>query len=179
MQKLLEKANFVHGDVMVGFVYYLEHIGVDGKVKERVRLENIIPNEGRDYMLTSSLLAGSQYATWYIGLFKDAYTPLASDTLATFLASANESTNYTTVADARLTLTPDALSNGLFSNNGTPAEFDFDDSGETVRGGFITGTQTRQSSTGILLSAILFPSPKVMSVGETLRVKAGIQLVTA
>lgn len=179
VQKLLGNVGFLHGWGRIGFVYHLEHVGANGEIISRERLENIIPDVGRDYILTSSMLSGSQYAAWYIGLYKDAYTAVEGDTLTTFLANANECITYDTAGDNRLTLTPDALADGLFSNNGTPAEFDFNTQGETIRGGFITGTQSRLSSTGLLLSAILFPTPKVLALGETLRVKAGIQLVTA
>ena len=177
MQKLLEKDSFVHSWAQIGFVYYLEHIGRDGKIISRERIENIIPDVGRDYMMTASLLSGSQYATWYLGLYTAARTPLVTDTLATLLADAVEEETYDVTAGARPTLVNDPLSGGLFSNAGTPNEFDFNTSGATVRGGFITSGLTRGSTAGLLLSAVLFPTPKVVAIGETLRVTAGIQLV--
>jgi len=178
MRKLSERTDFIHGNGILGFVYYIDHVGVNGEIISRKRYENIITNESRDYLLTTALMGGSQYTEWYVGLYRDAYSPVVTDTLATLLASANECISYDTVNNARLTMVPDALSNGLWSNIGTPLEFDFNTQAETLRGGFITSTKTMGATTGLLLSTILFPDPNVMKVGETLRVKAGIQLVT-
>lgn len=169
MQKLLEKAN-------LGFIYRIEHIGADGKVISVEVIENLIPDVGRDYILTSSLLAGSQYPAFYIGLYTASRTPVVGDDLTSFLTDADESVSYD--GTVRLTLTPDALSNGLYSNTGTPAEFDYDTLTETVTGGFITSSSARGTSTGLLLSAVLFPTPKILAVGESLKVTAGLQLVT-
>jgi len=169
MQRLSERAK-------IGFVYRVEHIGMDGSIISDELVHNVIPDVGRDYLLTSSLLNGSQYAAFYIGLYTAARTPLTGDDMASFLTDAEESISYDGVV--RLTLIPDALVSGLYSNAGTPAEFDYNTSAETVRGGFITSSASRGASTGLLLSAVLFPTPKIMDVGETLRVTAGIQLVT-
>lgn len=179
MQKLSEKDRcFVHGKAQLGFVYIIEHLDITGKVISEERVENIIPNEGRDYLLNAGLLNGSQYTTWYIGVYTEARTPLVTDTLATLLADGVEEETYDVVGGARPTLVNDPLANGLFSNIGTPAELDFNTSGATVRGGFITSGLTRGTTTGLLLSAVLFPTPKTLAIGETLRVKAGIQLAT-
>ena len=52
----------------------------------------------------------------------------------------------------RLTLTPDALAAGLWSNIGTPVEFDFNTGAEVIRGGIITSSNSRGGATGLLLS---------------------------
>jgi len=169
MRKLLEKAK-------IGFVYRVEHIGADGEVISVEEIENLIPDVGRDYILNSSLLASSQYPAWYIGLYTAARTPVVGDDMTSFMTDADESITYD--GTVRLTLTPDALSNGLFSNAGSPAEFDYLTIAETVRGGFIASSSSRGTSTGLLLSAVLFPTPKILAAGETLRVTAGLQLVT-
>lgn len=177
MQKLSEKDSFVHDEAVLGFVYHLECIGVDGKIKWTERIENIIPDVGRDYILNAALNSQSQYATFYIGLYTASRTPLVGDDMTSLMLDCSESVTYD--GTVRLTLTPDALANGLWSNTGTPAEFDFNTSGETLRGGFITSSSARGTASGLLLSAVLFPTPKTLTVGETLRVTAGLQLVTA
>ena len=169
--------NFIHSGVQLGFVYVFEHIGVDGKIKSIERVENIIPDAGRDYLLNAGFNGGAQFAQFYIGLYINARTPLAGDTMTEFAADYGESVSYD--GAVRLTLTPDVLAAGLWSNIGTPAEFDFNTGAEVVRGGIITSSNTRGGSTGLLLSAVLSPTPKSMIIGETLRVKSGIQFITA
>lgn len=169
------RRDFIHDKGVLGFVYFLEHIGKDGVVISSERIENVLPDVSRDYTLSASYLSGSQYAAFYIGLYTENRTPLVSDDMVSLMADAGESITYD--GSVRLTLTPDALADGLFSNFGTPALFDYNTSAETVRGGFITSSNTRGGNTGLLASAILFPSPKILAVGESLSVKAGIQLV--
>lgn len=163
----------------VGFVYTLELVGVDGEVKWREEVKNLIPDAGRDYILTAALLAGSQVGSWHIGLYGNGRTPLPGDTMATLLADAGELTTYTTdPAGIRLPLTPGPLASGVFSNNSDRAEFIFP-SGATARGGFITSSSLQGGTTGVLLSAVLFPTPKIIGAGETLKVVAGLVLATA
>ena len=162
----------------IGFVYTLELIGADGKVRWREEVDNLIPNQGRDYILSAALLGGSQVPTWHIGLYGNARTPLAADTMATLLADAAEITTYTNIGGTRIPLTPDALAGGVFSNAGGKAEFAFP-SAATARGGFIASSSLQGATTGTLLSAVLFPSPKVIGAGEILRVTAGLALATS
>lgn len=159
----------------IGFVYDLTCIARDGKVKWRERVHNLIPDVGRDYILNAALLAGSQLSSWYIGLYENARTPVAADTMALLIADCGELTTYTNVGGNRLALTPDALSGGVFSNAGTPAQFAFT-ADRTVRGGFIASSAPQLGTTGTLLSAVLLGSPKAIETGETLEVVAGLSL---
>lgn len=160
----------------LGFEYTFECFGADGRLKWAFTEHNLIPNEGRDYMLNAALLLGSQFNNWYIGLFEGAYSPLATDTMATFPASATEITGAYDEA-SRPALTPDALSGGLYVNAASPAVFTFN-SAKTVRGGFISSGATKGGTTGVLLSAVLASSPKQVIAGDQLRVTAGLSLVT-
>lgn len=134
----------------------------------------MIVNQGRDYMETCSLLAGSQISQWYIGLYENAHVPVATDTLATLLADCGELTTYT--GGTRKLLDPDALADGVWSNAGASLEFEFPDGTETVQGGFITSNPVIGSTTGTLLSVELNASPKTPGPGEPLRVTAGLVL---
>lgn len=57
--------------------------------------DNIVVDEFLNYCLDASLSAGSQKNSWYIGLFKGNYTPLASNTGATIASLSTELTEYT------------------------------------------------------------------------------------
>lgn len=160
----------------IGFEYTFECFDAQGRLKWAFTEHNMIPNEGRDYLLNAGLLAGSQFSNWYIGLYEGAYTPLVTDTMAGFPAAATELTTSYDEA-ARQALTPDALSGGVYINSTSPAWFTFNTT-KTVRGGFISSGSVKGGTTGVLLSAVLAGSPKDVSAGEQLRVKAGLSLVT-
>lgn len=166
--------DFIHSHHL-GFVYHLECVSPDGEVLWRDRWENIIPNEGRDYILNAALNGGAQFLTWYNGLYEGNYAPQASDTMATFIASSTEITAYSEAS--RVVLVDDPLVNGLFANITTKAEFTFT-AAKTVRGGFISSGSVKGGTTGVLLSAVLGSSPKTVGAGEILRVTAGLSLVT-
>lgn len=162
----------------VGFVYVFECIGLDGNIKWVERKENIIPNGGRDYILTASLLGGSQLSNWYIGLYSTSYTPLATDTMTSLMSAVTEITTYTTTGSLRLTLTPGALSSGVFSNVASPAQFTAT-SAMTVNGGFICSNASQGATAGTLLSAVANTSTKTVNTGEILQVTAGLSLTTS
>lgn len=169
--------DLIHSHGRLGFVFVYECIGRDGKLKWRTREENLIPDVGRDYLLNAGLLGGSQLSSWFIGLYANARSNAVTDTMATLMADAGEVTQYTNVGGNRLALTPDALSSGVFSNLGTPAEFEMT-ANVTVRGGFISSTSTQSSAAGTLLSLVANASPKTVETGEILRVTAGLSLIT-
>lgn len=167
--------DFKHSSSQLGFVYHFECVSSAGEVLWRTREENIIPNEGRDYILNAALNGGAQFSNWYIGLYEGNYAPQPSDTMATFVAAATEITAYTETARALLVDAP--LSAGLYANSVTKAEFTFS-AAKTVRGGFISSGSVKGGTTGVLLSAVLASSPKPVNAGEILRVVAGLSLVT-
>lgn len=161
----------------IGFKYFFECFTADGKLKWSFTEENLIPDAGRDYLLNAGLNAGAQLSSWYIGLYSGNYAPVGGDTAATFPANATEIT--TAYTGDRHALTPDALLAGVWVNSVAPAIFAFVDATTTVRGGFISSTATKGGTTGLLLSAVLAPSPKTVLAGESLKVTAGLSFVTA
>ena len=169
--------DFKRSDSRLGFVFHFECISPTGEVLWIAREENIIPDEGRDYILNAALNAGAQFSTWYIGLYEGSYAPQAGDTMALFPSSgvANEILTYSEAN--RVALVDEPLSGGLFANSVTMADFTFT-ANKTVRGGFISSGATKGGTTGVLLSAVQSSSPKIVASGEILRVVAGLSLVT-
>lgn len=155
-----------------GFIYTIEHVGVDGVVKSVEHVNNLMPTVALDYMLNAALKAGTQYSSWYIGLFTATHTPIAGDTMTTLLADCVEATQY---GAARLAATFSAVSSGSVTTSASPTEFTFT-SAATIRGGFITSGSVINNTSGVLLSLVQFASPKVMAAGEKLRVPVGIAL---
>ena len=162
----------------VGFIWKFECFLPDGTRKWESVEENLIPDEGRDYLLNAALNAGSQLSSWFIGLYSGNYSPVAGDTIATFPASSTEITTAYSEAN-RVALIDGALVAGLWANVASPALFTFTDASTTVRGGFISSGSVKGGTTGVLLSAVLAGSPKTVLAGEVLKVTTGLSLVTA
>jgi hypothetical protein len=159
----------------LGFVYTIEHIGVDGKIKSVERVHNLVPTGGLNYILGAALKGESQFATWYLGLYDNNYSPVAGDTMASLIAACGENQDYT--GTARKTLVFPAIANGGVDTLSAPNTFAFTSS-ETIRGGFISSGPTWGGTTGLLVSAVLFPSPKIVAAGESLRVPVGFSFVS-
>ena len=160
-----------------GFIYAIEHIGVDRQVKSVETVHNIVPNLGVDYIIGAAFTGAGQYTNWYIGLYGATRTPVVADTMTTLLADCVEDTVYTTTGGARPLITFPAVADGVLTTAVSPNILAFP-SASTVRGAFITTNITRGNNAGLLISAVLFPSPKVMAAGEYLRVPVGFALVS-
>lgn len=159
-----------------GFTYRVEEVDKNGKVLSVEEVHNLVPNQGITHILNVLLKSGAQTATWYIGLFEGNYTPVATDTAATFPASATECTTY--AASTRVAYAPGTIGSNMVDNDANRAEFVFNAT-KTVYGGFISSASAKGSTSGVLLSAVRFNSPKQLDSGSTLRVVAGFSMVSA
>ena len=158
----------------IGFVYTVEHYRKDGTLKSIERVHNIIPTVGIDYILNAAIAGGAQFSTWYLGLFQAAYTPLMTDTMTTILASCDE---VIPTAGTRATVAFPAVDAGIITTLDDPNIWEFTEA-TTVSGALLTSNPTAGNTTGLLLSAVRFSSPKVMADGEYLRVPVGITLAS-
>jgi hypothetical protein len=125
----------------------------------------MIPTEGLNFI--NDVTNGIEAATpFYIGLFSGNYTPVLTDTAATFPAAASELTTEYEEATRPL-YDPAASSGGLFDNSASPAVFTFLET-VTVYGGAIFTTNTKGGTTGKLIKATLFTEPKTYAAGDVL-----------
>lgn len=159
-----------------GFTYLVEVIDAQGMVRESEIVKNLMPVEGLNHMLGVTLKGSAQVATWYVGIYEGNYTPVAGDTAAAFSASATESSAYTEATRPALAL--GAVTAGAVDNTAVRAEFTANAS-KTFYGGFVTSAAAKGATSGVLLSAVRFASPKVLTATEVLRVTAGFTLVSA
>lgn len=155
-----------------GVQYWTEIVDPDGNVVERFAAPtlNLVPTEGLNHMLGVVLKGAAQVPTWYIGLFEGEYTPSALITAATLPALADECTDY--ASPTRVEFVEGSVAAGSVDNATALAEFVFT-ADVTVRGAFITSSDVKGSTSGVLLSIARFPSPKPQTAGSTLRVMAG------
>jgi len=169
----------MYSKAQIGFKYHFEAFSKDGELLWEDTALNLIPDQGRDYILNAAMLAGSQFSSWYIGLYSGNYTPQPGDTMATIVGAATEITTGYSEASRQL-IVPDALDSGVYVNAGSKAEFTFVSAEPViVRGGFISSSGVKGGTSGILLSAVLSSSPKSVEAGEILRITAGLSLVSA
>jgi hypothetical protein len=159
-----------------GFTYLVEVINKDGAVVDSETVKNLMPVEGINHMLGVTMKQAAQVATWYVGLYEGAYTPQSTDLASTFPGLATEATAYDEAA--RVALVSGPVAGGVVSNTGDRAEFTFNAT-KSIAGGFISSTSTKGGTTGVLLSAVRFSSPKAVENGFILRITAGLQIISA
>lgn len=162
-------------NLQAGFVYTVEEFAPDGALRSTETIHNLMPVEGLNHMLGVTLKGGTQYTTWYIGLYEGNYTPTVNDTATEFPAAATECTTY--VAGARPEFVEGAVAGGACSNSAAPAEF-VSTANKTVYGGFISSSSAKGAASGVLLSAVRFASPKTFDTDSTLRVTAGFTITS-
>jgi hypothetical protein len=157
-----------------GFTYLVEVLK-DGVVVDSEVVHNLLPTEGINHLLNVTLRGGTQYATWYVGLFEGNYTPTASDTAAAFPGNATETTTY--AETTRQTWTPGTVVSGVVDNSASTAQFT-SNALKTVYGGFITSAPAKSATTGVLLSVVRFSTAKTFDVGSILRVTGGFTMTS-
>ncbi len=159
--------------VKAGGVFTVQCFDSEGNLKWTEENHNLVVNVGLKDM-NDKYFTGSGYtAAWYIGLYGAAASndPAAGDTMAshsgwTEVTAYSESTRPAATFGAATTADPSVISNSssvaVFSINGTT----------TVGGAFLTSSNTKGGTTGILFSASDFQSPGDRSVvsGDVLNV---------
>lgn len=140
-------------------------------------VKNICTTQGLVSLLNTYFAGSGAITNWYLGLFQNNYTPVGSDTAATFNANASEFTGYS--GGARPAFSPATATSTPSSNNSaSPATFTFT-SGATIYGAFLASTATLGGSGGILFSAAQFGSSKNVSSGDQLILTYSINAATA
>lgn len=160
----------------VGFGFeYLVEVVRDGKIVDREVVHNLVPTEGMNHILNTVLKAGTQVPTWYVGLFQGDYIPETSDTMSTLPTEAVEATQYS--GAVRPSFTPGAVTGGAVNNSAAQTVFTFTGAA-TVYGGFISSSNVKGGTSGVLLSVVRFATPKVLDADAELRVTAGLTLAS-
>ena len=160
----------------VGFTYRLDVLDRHtGEVLSSETVHNLMPETGIHHALDVLLNGASQVTQWYLLPFGDNYTPQPSDTAATFPAFAGEVTTY--AGATRPAVVTGAASGGTVTNDANRVELNFP-AVTTVQGAALISTPTKGAAAGILLSAVKFPSPKVVDTESVLRVLVGIEFAS-
>ena len=148
----------------------------DGVVIDRFTEKNLIPTEGLNHMLDVVCHGGSQVPTWYVGIYEGDYTPAATNTAANFPSLSTESTAY--AESVRQTWVEGAPAAGVVDNSANKAIFTMN-ANKTIYGCFLSSVATKGATTGVLLSAVRFSTPKVLISTDLLRVTAPVSLTAS
>jgi hypothetical protein len=159
--------------VRAGGVFHVQCFDKDGNLKWEAEKHNLVVNVGLQDM-NAKYFTGSAYtAAWYIGLYGPAAsnTPAASDTMSSH-PGWTEITAYSQVSRPVCTFgVPTTADPSVATNAAAPATFNINGS-VTVGGAFLTTSNTKGGTTGLLFSAADFQAPGDRSVvsGDTLTV---------
>jgi hypothetical protein len=165
----------INSAAKLGFTYTIETVR-NGVVVDTEVVHNIIPTEGINYLLNVGFKGGAQNATWYLGLYSGNYTATSADTMAAFPAAATESVAY--AETARQTFTSGSVAVGSLDNSASVATFT-SNAAQTIYGGFMSSSSVKAGTSGVLASVVRFGSPKVLGIGDLLKVTAGIAAASA
>ena len=138
----------------------------DGEVIDAWDETNIVVNGGLDYILDSALSNGTSYATHYVVLFSNNYTPIAT----TVITDLTQVTTKVTES-VRPTWTEAGVTSQSITNTASPAAFTFNAS-ETIYGaGLVHGSSTKgDTASTSLMSASKFTSSRAVISGDILNV---------
>ena len=162
----------------IGGTFSYEHIR-DGEVIDKWEEPNIVVDEGLEYALDSAFSAGTQITAWYIGLFKNNYTPIAGNVAATFWGAgvANEvTTEYS--ESTRPAWTEAGVTSKTLTNSASVAVFTFA-SPVSVYGAGLVSTNTKGGTSGKLAAASKFSSVRSMLASDVLNVTYSLTIATA
>lgn len=135
---------------------------------------NIMPVEGLNSVLDVSFGAATQIAAWYVGLFKNNYTPLTGSVASTALGAGGlfgecQDADYDSPATNRPAFTIVAASGGVITNAASKAAFTMAAS-ITVYGAFLASSQAKTATTGKLGAAKKFDTARAVVDNDILYV---------
>lgn len=158
--------------------FTVEHIR-NGEVIHRQKSDNIVVDEGLTKILDSALSGGTPVTTWYVGIFKNNYTPVAADVAATFpgVGKANE---ITTEIDetVRPTWTEAGVTAKSITNSASPAVFTANTT-VSAYGAFMASINTLGGTTGTLLAASKFASVRNLLATDVLNITYTLTIADA
>lgn len=145
---------------------FLGKIIRDKRVIDEFECKNIVVNQGLNYLLGAALGAQSTVTNWFIALFSNNYTLLASDTAATIAANSGEVTQYTAGTRQPWQSAPPASQS--ITNATNQASFTFNAT-LNVYGAFLISSSAINGTSGTLFSGAQFGAPKSVVASDILQ----------
>lgn len=146
--------------------YVIEHFR-GGKKINQYEFENGIADVGKNSLLDVYFRNQTQIAAWYFGLVDNSgFTAFADGDTMSSHSGWSESTAY---SDAnRVAWGPDAAASKSITNS-TAAQFNINATA-TLKGIFVTSSNTKSGTTGTLWSTAAFASTVSVANGDVLKV---------
>lgn len=132
--------------------------------------DNLLPTEGLAHLLSVALGTTAKPAGYYLAIFSGSASPAANWTAASFAAVANEIVSMTEghTGATRPAWTVTTTVTGSIDNMAAPATLTMATAASlTVTGAALLTTSQRGGTTGKLVSASLYPAPRVFQDGDT------------
>lgn len=136
--------------------------------------QNLVVNEGLDYILNAAIGATAGISNWYIALFSGDVTVVATWTALTFSSSASEWTGYDEAA--RPAWSPGSVASAGVDSFSSKASFTSSSDSQVVRGAAMLSASAKGATSGVLLASSRLSSDKTLDTGEILDVGYGLQL---
>lgn len=134
------------------------------------RVKNLIPTEGLNHILMVALKNTAKLNTFYLALYSGDYTPTNALTAANFASTATEITSNTEgySETTRRTWTPADAASGEISSLAEKSTFTIATATTvTIRGVALLSDSVKGSTSGVLISAVKYPTARVESNGNT------------
>jgi len=152
--------------------YHIVHKAADGNVIDEETIDNIVVNEGKDYILNAAINGSATViSAWYFAPWGAAHTPAATDTYA--IPGYTEETAYTVSGSAVRgewavgASSGQSVTNAVATTITATAAITLYGIG-VVGGGTAASTQGDTAGGGILLSNAAFAASKTLAIDETL-----------
>ncbi len=169
----LPRANVVISD---GFTHW-----VNDDLENAQFEPNIVVDEGLNHTLDVTLSAAPQKTVWYVGIYKNNYTPVAGDVASTFAGAgvANEVTATTDVDETvRETWTEAGPSAKSITNSALPASYTAAGA-LAINGAFLISDNTIGGTTGVLYAASKFAATRNLIATDVLNITYTLTIADA
>jgi hypothetical protein len=139
----------------IATIWHWQH-WLDGLLIRNWTDKNLCVLEGRNHVLNSEFVAGTQIATWYVAIFEDDHTPASGDNYAT--PGYTECTAYE--GATRPGWQPGTVSAAVVDNSANRASFTFNDTKEIFGGALVGGGTTPETKGDVAGGSTLFCESK-------------------
>lgn len=143
---------------------------------------NLVTDEGLTHLLAVALGASNKIAQWYLALYSGAISPAAGWNAANFAATANEIVSGTEgySEGTRRLFQPGAAAANTIDNTASKAAFTIvTASSLTVHGAALVSDSGKGSTSGVLMSATRFSTPRVLQNTDIYNVGYRVVLTSA